>query len=155
MHNIIWTDLQCITQWILTYVYTHVTSTQRKTQNFFSIPESFLVPFSNHKASTSSTRVVTTNLLHITLTHFVHSEISMFLLLNITSVRFIWVEADISSSFFFYCCGALLGFPDTSVSKESVCNAGDPYLIAGSEDPLEKGKATHSSILTGRIPWTV
>ena len=23
------------------------------------------------------------------------------------------------------------------------------------EDPLEKGKATHSSILTWRIPWTV
>ena len=25
----------------------------------------------------------------------------------------------------------------------------------GSEDPLEKGKATHSSILARRIPWTV
>jgi len=25
----------------------------------------------------------------------------------------------------------------------------------GLEDPLEKGKATHSSILTRRIPWTV
>ena len=25
----------------------------------------------------------------------------------------------------------------------------------GSEDPLEKGKATHSSILAWRIPWTV
>ena len=25
----------------------------------------------------------------------------------------------------------------------------------GWEDPLEKGKATHSSILAGRIPWTV
>ena len=25
----------------------------------------------------------------------------------------------------------------------------------GQEDPLEKGKATHSSILTWRIPWTV
>ena len=24
----------------------------------------------------------------------------------------------------------------------------------GLEDPLEKGKATHSSILAGRIPWT-
>ena len=24
-----------------------------------------------------------------------------------------------------------------------------------SEDPLEKGKATHSSILAWRIPWTV
>ena len=25
----------------------------------------------------------------------------------------------------------------------------------GFEDPLEKGKATHSSILAWRIPWTV
>ena len=53
---------------------------------------------------------------------------------------------------------------------------GDPYLRAslvaqlvkhlpamqetqipslGWEDPLEKGKATHSSILAWRIPWTV
>ena len=24
----------------------------------------------------------------------------------------------------------------------------------GWEDPLEKGKATHSSILAGKIPWT-
>ena len=25
----------------------------------------------------------------------------------------------------------------------------------GQEDPLEEGKATHSSILASRIPWTV
>ena len=88
-----------------------------------------------------------------------------------------------------------LGFPDSSVGKESACNAGDPGAIPGSgrsagegtgyplqyswaslvaqlvknppaiqetwarslgwEDPLEKGKATHSSILAWRIPWTV
>ena len=82
--------------------------------------------------------------------------------------------------------------PDTSVGKESACNAGNPILIprlgrsTGEgigyplqyswaflvaqlvknlpamqetwvqsldwEDPLEKGKATHSSILTWRIP---
>ena len=80
-----------------------------------------------------------------------------------------------------------LGFPHSSVGKESACNSGDPGLIPGSgisaeegigyrlqytwaslvaqlvqnlpavwetwvqslgwEDPLEKGKATHSSIL--------
>ena len=80
-----------------------------------------------------------------------------------------------------------LGFPDSSVGKESTCNAGDPGLIPGLgrsagewigyplqyswaflvaqlvrnlpgmwetwvqslswEDPLENGKATHSSIL--------
>ena len=88
-----------------------------------------------------------------------------------------------------------MGFPDSSVGKESDCNAGDPGSIPGSgriagegigyplqcswaslvaqlvrnlpamqetwvqslgwEDPLEKGKATHCSILAWRIPWTV
>ena len=88
-----------------------------------------------------------------------------------------------------------LGFPESSVGKESACNAGDPSLIPGLgrsaeegigyplqyslaslvaqlvknllaiwetrvlslswEDPLEKGKATHSNILAWRIPWTV
>ena len=28
-------------------------------------------------------------------------------------------------------------------------------LSLGQEDPLEMGKATHSSILAWRIPWTV
>ena len=85
-------------------------------------------------------------------------------------------------------------FPDSSVGKESACNAGDPSLTLrsgrsagegigypfqyswaslvaqlvknppamqemwvqslGWEDPLEKEKATHSSILAWRIPWT-
>ena len=88
-----------------------------------------------------------------------------------------------------------MGFPHSSVGKESACNAGDPGLILGLgrsaaegigypfqyswdslvaqlvknpptmretsvrslgwEDPLEKGMATHCSILTWRIPWTI
>ena len=88
-----------------------------------------------------------------------------------------------------------MGFPDSSVGKESARNAEDPGLIPGLgrssgegigyplqyswaslavqlvknlpamretwvrslgwDDPLEKGKATHSSILTWRILWTV
>ena len=88
-----------------------------------------------------------------------------------------------------------MGFPHSSVGKESACNAGDsgsvpglggsagegigyPFqcswasLVAqlvkkppamwetwvrslGWEDPLEKGKATHSSTLAWRIPWTI
>ena len=87
----------------------------------------------------------------------------------------------------------LNGFSDSSVGKESPCNAGDLNSIPGSstlekglgyplqyswaslvaqvvknlpamqetwvrslgwEDPLEEGKATHSSILAWRIPWT-
>ena len=85
-----------------------------------------------------------------------------------------------------------MGFPDSSVGKESACNAGDPNLTSGLErsageeigyplqyswaslvaqlvknppatwetwvrslgweDPLEMGRATHSSILAQRIP---
>ena len=30
----------------------------------------------------------------------------------------------------------------------------DKGLIPGREDPLEKGMATHSSVLAWRIPWT-
>ena len=46
------------------------------------------------------------------------------------------------------------GFPGVSDGEESACNA-DLGLIPGWEEPLEKGKATHSSILDWRIPWTV
>ena len=45
-----------------------------------------------------------------------------------------------------------VSFPGGSDSKESVYNAGDPGSIPGLEDPLEKGMATHSSILAERIP---
>ena len=87
------------------------------------------------------------------------------------------------------------GFSNSSVGKESACNAGDPGLIPGLgrypgegtgypllyswaslaaqlvknlptkwetwvrslgwEYPLENGKATDSSVLAWRIPWTV
>ena len=47
-----------------------------------------------------------------------------------------------------------MGFPGDSDGKESTCNAGDPGLIPGLDDPLEKRTATHSSILAWRIPWT-
>ena len=88
-----------------------------------------------------------------------------------------------------------MGIPDSSVGKESACNAGDPSSIPGLgrfpgegihyplqyswtslvaqlikdlpamwetwvlslgwKYPLLKGKATHSSVLAWRIPWTV
>ena len=38
--------------------------------------------------------------------------------------------------------------------SQSACSAGDPDLVPGWEDALEKGMATHSSILAWRIPWT-
>ena len=46
------------------------------------------------------------------------------------------------------------GFPDSSVGKESACNLGDLGSIPGLGRPLERGMATHSSILAWRIPWT-
>ena len=47
----------------------------------------------------------------------------------------------------------LFHFRGISAGKESSCNTGDlgsiPWLVR------EKGRATHSSILAWRIPWTV
>ena len=48
-----------------------------------------------------------------------------------------------------------LGFPYGSAGKESTCNVGDLDLIPGLGRSPEKEKATHSSILAWRIPWTV
>ena len=47
-----------------------------------------------------------------------------------------------------------MGFSGGSAGKESTCNARDLGLIPGLEDPLEKGKAAHSSVLAWRMPWT-
>ena len=48
-----------------------------------------------------------------------------------------------------------LGFPGGSAGKEPPAMPETPVQSLGWEDPLEKGKATHSSILTWRIPRTV
>ena len=47
-----------------------------------------------------------------------------------------------------------IGFPGGSVVKESACSAETGVQSLGREDPLEKGMATHSSILALKIPWT-
>ena len=47
-----------------------------------------------------------------------------------------------------------MGFPGGSEVKASAYDAGDLGSIPGSEDPLEKEMATHSSTLAWRIPWT-
>ena len=46
------------------------------------------------------------------------------------------------------------GFPSGSEGKESACNAGYPGSVPALGRFLEKGMATHSSILAWRIPWT-
>ena len=46
------------------------------------------------------------------------------------------------------------GFPDGSDSKEFTCHQETPVRSLGKEDLLEKGMATHSSILAWIIPQT-
>ena len=57
-------------------------------------------------------------------------------------------------------CHEVMGLEASQVAlvvKNPPANAGDVRdlgSIPGSEDPLEKEMATHSSILAWRIPWT-
>ena len=46
----------------------------------------------------------------------------------------------------------VMGFPGGSDDKESPCNAGDLIQSPSWKDPLEKGMATHPSILVWKIP---
>jgi len=48
-----------------------------------------------------------------------------------------------------------MDFPGGSAGKESACSVGVLGSIPGLGRSPEKGKATHSSILAWRIPWTV
>ena len=52
------------------------------------------------------------------------------------------------------CIERKAGLSGGSVGKKSACYAGDQVGSQGGEDTLEKGMATHSNILTWRIPWT-
>ena len=47
------------------------------------------------------------------------------------------------------------GLPGGSDGKEAACSAGGLGSALGGNDPLEEGKAIHSSILAWRFPWTV
>ena len=46
-----------------------------------------------------------------------------------------------------------MGVPSGSDSEESACFQENQVPLLGQENPLEKGMATHSSILGWRIPW--
>jgi len=48
---------------------------------------------------------------------------------------------------------AYVGFPGGSEGKASTSNVGNQDSIPGSEEPLEKEMATHSSTLAWKIPW--
>ena len=47
-----------------------------------------------------------------------------------------------------------MDFPSGSDGKESACKQETQVRSLGPEDLLEKGMATHSSVLAQRIPWT-
>ena len=61
------------------------------------------------------------------------SFVSIFNLYN--GIVFSWVGPDIRLGFSIRC----MGFPHSSVGKESFCNAGDPIRFLCWEDMLEKG----------------
>ena len=61
---------------------------------------------------------------------------------------------DSEKGLFNYSMNHDVGFPRSSVGKESACNAGDPGSILGRKEPLEKEMANHSSILVWEIPQT-
>ena len=46
------------------------------------------------------------------------------------------------------------GFPGGSVAKNPPAKQETRIRFRGREDPVEEGKATHSSVLAGKIPWT-
>ena len=52
------------------------------------------------------------------------------------------------------CNNEKIGFPGGSDGKESAPMKETQVWSLGQEDPLEKGMATHYSILARRIPWT-
>ena len=56
------------------------------------------------------------------------------------------------------CFLLVVGFPWWRSGKKFACHAGDSAKdtgsIPGQEGALEKSMATHSSILTWRIPWS-
>ena len=47
-----------------------------------------------------------------------------------------------------------MGFPSSSAVKNQTAMWETWVRSLGQEDPLEKGMATHSSILAWRTPWT-
>ena len=56
---------------------------------------------------------------------------------------------------FIYIFIYILGFPMAQLVKNLPAMGETWVRSLGWEDPLEKGKVTHSSILAWRIPWTV
>ena len=62
---------------------------------------------------------------------------------------YVYVHIYTYVSLLAYMCMFIInvGFPGGSEVKASACNVGDPGLIPGLGDPLEKEMVTHSPIL--------
>ena len=80
------------------------------------------------------------SIVYTTLQFLVHS-------IPYTTVYSILYTAVYSGYILYHILQYLVGFPESSVGKDSACNAGDLVQFLGWEDPLEKGQATHSCIL--------
>ena len=63
-------------------------------------------------------------------------------------------EFSLENVGFLFRCHIHVDFPDGSDDRESTCNEETRVQPLGWEDSLEKGMATHSSIVAWRIPWT-
>ena len=72
-------------------------------------------------------------------------------MLLLISTSYLWASLNLYLGVSF----KLFSFPETSVGKESSCNAGDLGSIPGLGRSPGEGKGYHSSILAWRIPWTV
>ena len=66
-----------------------------------------------------------------------------------------WFTSDIVVCARILVIYSLLCFPVAQLVKNPPTMRYTWVLSLGLEDPLEKGKAAHSSILVWRIPWTV
>ena len=66
-----------------------------------------------------------------------------------------FLEQDVIFFFSFLCVCVCVCVSCGSADKESPAMRETWVQSLVWEDPLEKGKATHSSILAWRIPWTV
>ena len=63
-------------------------------------------------------------------------------------------QSELKHEFSYVHLRHILGFPGSSVGKKNPPVMRETWVRSlGWEDPLEKGSATHSSILVWRIPW--
>ena len=150
-------SFRCMSLWVWwMYVYSYITITQVKIQTVFITPEGYIISFAVDPHSPVSPRKPPAHFFHYRLLLLflgVHrmdlKDCSICALQHLPSFA---QHNDLRSSPIVACINSLfqfidksipytdllslcihLGFPDSSVGKESACNAGDPGLIPGLE----------------------